>query len=246
MGVRRRYSSGTGEEMSSLVLRFKSGRFIWSVLVSLYFLVFFTNFFADVVPTQKVVPLIGAYLFVFWLAVEYYFGSPFFQSGVVEPSAVWRGVFAFFVYPYLIYVGADFIWWRWTQIPVNPLITGIFGLIILCSGIYLRLVTLFGLVRIAQVKPNTGELIFPVRRFLELKWQKICRHPRYLAILILLVGIALVFRSWGGVILVLILGLPLVWIQARYEEKVLALLLKSEFQQFRQVAMLFPRFPRKI
>lgn len=232
--------------MSSLVLRFKSGRFIWSVIVSLYFLVFFTNFFADAAPERMVIPLICAYLFVFWLAVEYYFGSPFFQSGVVEPSAVWRGVFAFFVYPYLIYVGADFIWWRWTQIPGNPLITGIFGLIVLGGGIYLRLVTLFGLVRIAQVKPNTGELFFPARRFLELKWQKICRHPRYLAILMLLLGIALVFCSWGGLILVLILGFPLVWIQVRYEEKVLARLLKSDFQQFRQVAMFVPWFGKKI
>ncbi|MGQ9677879.1 MAG: methyltransferase family protein [bacterium] len=231
--------------MNSLVLHFKTGRFIWTIVVSLYFLVFFTNFFVDAMPEHRAVPLICAYLFVLWLAVEYYFGSPFFQSGVVAPPPVWRGVFAFFVYPYILYVNADFIWWHWTQIPVNHLITGILGLIIFGGGIYLRLVTLFGLIRIAQVKPGSGELVFPVRRFLELKWQKICRHPRYLATLMQLIGIGLVFRSWGGLILVLMLGLPLILIQAHSEEKALAQILKSEFQQFRRVAMLFPHLVRK-
>jgi len=228
--------------MSSLVLKFRTGRFVWTVLVSLYFGVFFTNFFADAVPERMVVPLIFAYLFVLWLAVEYYFGSPFFQSGVVEPAPLWRGVFAFFVYPYIGYVVADFIWWRQTQFPVPHYVFGILGLLIFGFGVYIRLATLFGLIKIAQIKPNTGEVVFSPRRFLELKWQKICRHPRYLGTLVQLVGIALIFCSWGGLLLVGVLGLPLILIQVRYEEKALAPILKSEFSQFQQVAMLFPRF----
>ncbi len=227
--------------MSSFVLKFKSGRLIWSVLVSLYFLVFFTSFFSDAVPDRMVVPIIFAYLFVLWLAVEYYFGSPFFQSGVVEPSPLWRGVFAFFVYPYIGYVVADFIWWRLTQFPITHYIFGVLGLLIFGLGVYIRLATLFGLIKIAQIKPNTGEVVFSPRRFLELKWQKVCRHPRYLGSLVQLTGIALIFNSWGGLLLVGVLGLPLILVQARYEEKALAPILKSEFAQFQRVAMLLPR-----
>lgn len=228
--------------MSSFVLKFKSGRLIWTVLVSVYFLVFFTNFFSDAVPDRIVVPIIFAYLFVLWLGVEYYFGSPFFQSGVVEPSPLWRGVFAFFVYPYIGYVVADFIWWRLTQFPINHYIFGVWGLLIFGLGVYIRLATLFGLIKIAQIKPNTGEVVFSARRFLELKWQNVCRHPRYLGTLVQLAGIALIFNSWGGLLLVAVLGLPLILVQARYEEKALAPILKAEFARFQRVAMLLPRF----
>ena len=104
--------------MSSFIRRFKTGRFVWTVLVTLYFFVFFTNFFRDAIPDRMTLPVLFAYIFVLWLSFEYYFGSPFFQSGVVEHSALWRGIFAFFVYPFLAYLGADFIWWHWTQMPV--------------------------------------------------------------------------------------------------------------------------------
>jgi len=94
------------------------------VLVTLYFLIFFTNFFRDAVPDRMTLPVLFAYVFVLWLSLEYYLGSPFFQSGVVEHSALWRGVFAFFVYPFLAYLGADFIWWGWTQMPVPVAVAG--------------------------------------------------------------------------------------------------------------------------
>jgi hypothetical protein len=139
--------------MSSFVKRFKPGRFIWTVLVTIYFLFFFTNFFRDAIPDRMTLPVLFAYVFVLWLSVEYYFGSPFFQSGVVEHSAFWRGIFAFFVYPFLAYVAADFIWWHWTQIPTPVAVTGFLGLAVFGIGTYLRLGTLFGLLGIAQVKP---------------------------------------------------------------------------------------------
>ncbi len=227
--------------MSSFILKLRTGRLVWTVLVTFYFLVFFTNFFADAIPGQMFVPLLFAYAFVLWLAVEYYFGSPFFQSGVVPPSPLWRGVFAFFVYPYLAYLAADFIWWRWTQMPVNYLITGIPGLFLFGLGVYLRLATLFSLLRIAQVKSDTGEVVFSTRRFLNIKWQKLCRHPRYLAILLQLIGAALVFRSWGGLVLVAVVGLPLIVVQSRYEERILAQLLKGEFSAYAdRTPFLFP------
>ncbi len=232
--------------MSSLVFKFKTGRFVWTFLITIYFLIFFTNFLTDALPERSLIPLILACSFVIWLAVEYYFGSPFFQSGVVQPSPLWRGVFAFFVYPYFGYLGADFIWLGWTQIPINHLIPGIFGLLLFWLGVYLRLSTLFSFLKIIQIKSGSGEPLAPIKRLLKLKTQKICRHPRYLGTLIQLIGAAFAFSSWGGLVLTLILGLPLILLQLRYEENQLCQLAGQEWDSYRQsVPLLFPRCRRQ-
>jgi protein-S-isoprenylcysteine O-methyltransferase Ste14 len=234
--------------MSSYIRRFKAGRFIWTVLVTLYFLLFFTNFFRDTIPDRMTLPVLFAYIFVMWLSLEYYFGSPFFQSGVVEHSAFWRGVFAFFVYPFLAYLAADFIWWRWTQIPVPVAVTGFLGLAVFGIGTYLRLGTLFSLLGIAQVKPpakgsNEEMLLLPEKRFVALRFQKLARHPRYFATFIQLVGAALVFRSWGGLVLAGVVGLPLLLVQARYEDAHLRDVLKNELRTYTEsVPAFWPRF----
>jgi protein-S-isoprenylcysteine O-methyltransferase Ste14 len=234
--------------MSSYIKRFKTGRFVWTVLVTFYFLVFFTNFFRDAIPDRMVLPVLFAYLFVLWLSLEYYFGSPFFQSGVVEHSALWRGVFAFFVYPLLAYVAADNIWWHWTQIPVPDIVTGLLGLVVFGVGTYLRLRTLLGLLGIAQVRPpvwgsKEETLLLPEKRFVDLKFQRMTRHPRYLATFVQLVGAALVFRSWGGLLLATVLGLPLLLLQARYEDRHLRDLLRNELKAYTETVPAFwPRF----
>ena len=230
--------------MSSYIKRFKTGRFIWTALVTLYFFLFFTNFFRDAIPDRLTLPVLFAYVFVLWLSLEYYFGSPFFQSGVVEHSALWRGVFAFFVYPFLAYLAADFIWWHWTQIPVPVAVTGILGLAVFGIGTYLRLGTLFGLLRIAQVKPQARgskeeTLLLPEKRFVALRFQKVARHPRYFATFIQLVGAALVFRSWGGLLLAVALGLPLLLVQVRYEDAHLRDLLKNELKTYTEAVPAF-------
>lgn len=234
--------------MTSFIRRFKTGRFIWTVLVTLYFIVFFTNFFRDAIPDRMTLPALFAYVFVLWLSFEYYFGSPFFQSGVVEHSAFWRGVFAFYVYPLLAYLGADFIWWHWTQIPVPVAVSGFLGLAVFGIGTYLRLGTLLDLLRIAQVRPpargsKEETLLLPEKRFVALRFQKLARHPRYLATFIQLVGAALVFRSWGGLVLVVGLGLPLLHLQARHEDAHLSDLLRNELKTYTDTVPAFwPRF----
>jgi protein-S-isoprenylcysteine O-methyltransferase Ste14 len=234
--------------MSSYVKRFKTGRFVWTVLVAIYFLVFFTNFFRDAIPGKMALPVLFAYIFVLWLSIEYYFGSPFFQSGVVEHSALWRGVFAFFVYPFLAYVAADNVWWHWTQIPVPAFVAGLLGLAVFASGTYLRLRTLFDLLGIAQVRPpargsKEETLLLPEKRFVDLRFQKMTRHPRYFATFVQLVGAALVFRSWGGLLLAVVLGLPLLLLQARYEDRHLRDLLRNELKAYTETVPAFwPRF----
>ncbi len=233
--------------MSAFVRRFKMGRFIWTVLVTLYFLVFFSNFFRDAVPDHMAMPALFAWVFVLWLSLEYYFGSPFFQSGVVEHSAFWRGIFAFFVYPFLGFLGADFIWWHWTQIPVPPVVTGLLGLVVFGIGTYVRLATLFDILRIAQVRPSARgskdeTMLIPEKRFAALRFQRLVRHPRYLATFVQLVGAALVFRSWGGLVLACGLGLPLIMMQARYEDARLKDVLRNELKPYADtVPFLWPR-----
>jgi protein-S-isoprenylcysteine O-methyltransferase Ste14 len=53
------------------------------------------------------------------------------------------------------------------------------------------------------------------------------RHPRYLGVILLMLGIALVFRSWWALLLVLALSLVLLW-RIQDEEK----LLQEEFGSF--------------
>ena len=241
--------------MNGFVVRFKYGRFIWTVLAALYFVIFFVNFFRDAAPTQLLVPVLFATAFVLWLSVEYYFGSPFFQSGASEPSALWRGVFAFFIYPCLGYIVADFAWWHWTQIPAPPLALGVIGLVVFGIGTYLRLTTLFDLLRIAQVKSVPGakgkapleHVVIPERKFMALRFQRRSRHPRYFASFIQMAGMALVFNSWGGLVLILAVGLPLILIQARHEDRQLRSVLKGEYQNYAaSVPFFWPVFGRTV
>ncbi len=220
--------------MSAFVTRFRLGRFLWTTLVTFYFLIFFRNLLHDALPDSATLPLVFASCLVLWLATEYYFGSPFFQSGVVEHSAFWRGVFAFFVYPLLGYVAADFIWWHWTQIPVPAVLTGSVGLAMFGLGTYLRLATLFDLLRIIRGRPAgkgraaTEPAAIPERQFVRLRLQQLVRHPRYLGTLVQLLGAALVFRSWGGLALVVLLGVPIIIQQVRYEDRQLQRLFRNE------------------
>lgn len=226
--------------MTSLIPRPRYTRLIWTVLVAAYFVVFFLNFFRDAAPATALFPLLLSFLFVAWLSLEYYYGSPFFQSGVVESSAFWRGAFAFFVYPYFGYLAADFIWWRWTQLPVPGAVAGIVGLGLFGLGVYLRLSTLLGLMRVAVLKTGPGpkgrpvvvSVTIPEKRFVGLRLQRLSRHPRYLATFIQLLGAALVFRSWGGLVLALAFGLPMILVQAAFEDRRLRDSYRSEYSAY--------------
>lgn len=207
-----------------MTAKIRLSRTLWTLAVTLYFLVFFRNFFADALPGSSTLPTVFFYLLVAWLAVEYWFGSPFFQSGLVEPSPLWRGLFAFFVYPYFAYLVADFAWWRLTVIPVSQIVLAPVGLIVFGVGTYLRLRTLLDTVRGVAARTKTRKGIFYI---LGLATYKMCRHPRYLATLFQLVGAALFFCSWGGLVLVGLVGFPLILAQARYEDRQLKQLLST-------------------
>jgi protein-S-isoprenylcysteine O-methyltransferase Ste14 len=235
--------------LSGLSRKPGTGRIIWTVLVTFYFLVLFWNLLGDALSTGSALPQVFAVLFVLWLGVEYYFGSPFFQSGAFGHSAFWRGVFAFFVYPFLGYVAADYIWWHKTQLPIPAAIAGVIGLVVFGLGTFIRLDTLVSLVRIVQYrlvqqsgKEKLFEIVLPEREFTSLRLQRLCRHPRYLATMVQLLGAALAFNSWGGAVLALVLGAPLVWVQALAEDRGMRSSMKSGFDAYRSaVPLLLPR-----
>lgn len=234
--------------MTGLNSQPRLGRVIWTVLVSVYSLIFFCNLFRDALGDSGLIQCIFSAVFVVWLGIEYYFGSPFFQSGLFGHSTLWRGLFACFVYPYIGYAAADFIWWHWTQVPVPRVISGSMGLFVFVTGTGLRLFTLFETIRIlqpGQPVPDSSQITRPVisgKRLVRLRLQQLCRHPRYLATLIQLLGIALVFRSWGALVLSLLIGFPLILIQARYEDALLRERLGADFEAYRQrIPLLLPR-----
>ncbi|MFO7638333.1 MAG: methyltransferase [bacterium] len=218
----------------------RPGRLAWTLLIAAYFLVFSRNFFADALPGASLLSVLYSWVFVIWLSVEYCYGSPFFQSGVVEPSALWRGVFAFFVYPFLGYLVGDFGWWGWTQLPVPAAVSWFPGMALFLAGTALRLLTLVELVRGARAAGKAGR--GSARTILDTWFFRHCRHPRYLATFIQLVGSALVFNSWGGLVLAGTVGLGLILLQVRHEDAALARLFKAEFRGYAErVPMLWPR-----
>lgn len=145
-----------------------------------------------------------------------------------------------------IHLGADFIWWHWTQFPLPYYIFGIIGLLTFGFGIYLRLATLFSFLGILPAKPDSDHFLIPTKRFLNLKWQRLCRQPSYLGTFIQLLGAGLAFNSYGGLLLTLFFGLPLILIQAQYEERILKLNMKSEYEQYsNSVPLLIPKISSK-
>jgi len=211
--------------LSSVELKF--GRLLWTVAVTFYCGVFFRNFLVDAGSGRAgtwgiVLPVTAAMLLLLWMGVEYYLAAPFFQSGIVEPSRFLRTLFAFFVYPFVTYVVADYFWWKWTQFPFLSMPAGLLGLLVLGTGSYFRLASLLALVRATSRQSRKERLghaaVARADTLSQLPLQRLCRQPRYLGTLLQLLGIALAFNSWGGLVLAAGIGLPLIWVQAREED----------------------------
>lgn len=215
-----------------LVKNFRFGRLIWTLFVTYYFINFSRNFFEDAIPEKAIIPSVFFFIFVSWLAFEYYFGSPFFQSGLVEMSPLWRGFFALFFYPFFAFCVADFIWLHWGQLNLYPAIN-LIGILIFLLGVLLRIYSLFIL------------LSLPEKKFIPKGIFKACRQPRYLGTMIQLIGIASVFSSYLGIILTIFIGFSLILIEVRYEDKVLAEQFKTEYINYaKNVPVLIPKFKR--
>jgi len=209
-------------------------RLIWTVLVTLYFINFFKNLFHDALDGQAWMPVLFFASFTLWMAFEYYFRSPFFQSGVVEPPRLGKTLFALFYYPFLGYCVGDNVWWHWTQFPGLYPLVNLLGVALFLLGAWVRLTSLRTLLR------------SPSGRFVRSGLFRTVRHPRYLGTLLQLLAVPLVFTSWLGLLLALVIGLPLIALEIRTEESGLERSFREEFNAYRQsVPALIPRLSRK-
>lgn len=214
----------------SLWKRIRGGRLLWTIFVTLYFVNFFKTMFHDALDGRALLPTVFAIVFTLWMAVEYYYESPFFQSGVVEPSQLWKGLFALFYYPFLGYCVADNVWTHWTQMgPLSPWVN-ILGIAVFLLGAGLRFDTLATLLRTSDKKLVRAGLF------------RFTRHPRDLATLLQILAVPLVFSSWSGLLLALAIGLPLLLVEMNYEEARLLARFPDDFLNYRKaVPVLLPR-----
>lgn len=213
------------------IKNFRFWRLIWTLFVTYYFINFTRNFFDDAVPERAMIPTVLFFILTVWLAFEYYFGSPFFQSGQVEMSPIWRGIFALFFYPFVAFCVADYVWWHWGQLNFLYPLINIIGILLFVFGSLLRIYSLFIILKMPETK------FVPKGIF------KVSRQPRYLATIIQTIGIALALSSYWGLILALVVGIPLILFEVRYEEKVLTEHFKTDYLNYtKSVPVLFPKF----
>ncbi len=219
--------------MMKFIKNFRLGRFIWTLFVTYYFINFARNFFDDAAPDRAIIPTVLFFIVTIWLAFEYYFGSPFFQSGLVEMSPIWRGFFALFFYPYVGFCVADYVWFQWGQVRQLYPTLNLIGILVFAIGVLLRLYSLFLLLHL------------PDNKFVAKGIYRHCRQPRYLATMIQLIGIALALSSYWGLIFALGIGIPLILVEIHYEEKVLAEHFKTEYINYlKNVPRLFPKLKK--
>ncbi len=212
---------------------FRFGRLIWTLFVTWYFINFSHNFFYSIAPERSQIPILFFFILVLWMTVEYYFGSPFFQSGIVPPPATERTFFSIFFYANAIYCIADYSALNWTQLTSLYPYLNIVGIIVFTIGVLLRYFSLFELLRLpAQKLPKSG--IF-----------QICRHPRYLATIIQIISIPLIFISYLGIIMALVIGLYIIYKEMNAEEKILTKNFKDEYTQYQKnVSFIIPKLSR--
>lgn len=214
----------------------KTGRLFWTIFVVLYGITFSKNFFSDAVGDNASIYIIFAVVFIIWMGIEFYFGFPFFQSGILrEENSFLKGLFGFFFYPFLGFCIADRIGFSWSQIKFISPFFRFLGFLIFLSGAVLRLYTLQYIVKSRSYKT-----------LLKHPPYKLCRHPRYLATFLQVMGISLVFSSYLGIILGMGIGLPIILKEAQWEEKVLLKIYKGEYRIYKEkIPMLFPFLAKK-
>lgn len=211
---------------------FKLFRFLWCVFLFIYFYHFPKNFFADAIPEKSFIPAFFFQLFCFWLIIEYYFSSPFFQSGIFLSSFSLKNIFAFYFYTYLIFLVFDYGWWGKGQIRFFYPYINFLGLLVFFFGVLLRLLTLFLFLTNSISKLIKGRLF------------RMARHPRYLATLIQLLSLPFIFSSFIGIFL-LLPGIFIIKKEAEFEDRELKEYLKRDYDKYlKGVPLLYPNWRR--
>jgi len=172
-------------------------RLIWVVFITLYTGLFFYNCLS---PYQNwIVPYIYTMLLILWLAREYYLKRLFFQTGLL-PADIYsfplRAAFALIFYAAFIIGVIAVVAWPAYRIKVYPIFP-VLGIILFLYSIVIR-------ERSARTEEiTTGNFV----RF-------------YFSVMMLMVSLSLGYGSYFLVLYMLVIGLPLILAQERFEEKV--------------------------
>jgi len=124
-----------------------------------------------------------------------------------------------------------------TEIPVSKDI----GIVLLICGFLIFLYVLFYLRSgfFGETKPKLDFLITKGP-------YGFCRHPQYLSFIIMILGFDLMFRSFIGIVVSLVLSIPSVVYRARIEDKLLRNKFGEEWDKYAdKVGFLFPNFRKK-
>lgn len=188
--------------------KLKWGRLIWCLFLFIYFFHFFKNLFLSSLSSGALIPIIFFITLSYWMIIEYYFSSPFFQSGIVPYHQGLRILYSLYFYPFLILNGVDYCYRSFSQLEFLKPGVNIFGLIIFFIGTILRIITLL-IALTTSLKELPQKTIY-----------KNITQPRYLGTLIQLISIPFTFSSGFGFLL-LPLGILIIIYEAKYENKII-------------------------
>lgn len=206
------------------------GRLIWTLFVVLYLINFAKNLFGDVAQNESAIPIVYFIVWLCWLGVEFYLGALFFQSSLVMNFNPWlKAGFALFFYamqglaPWDAFAG--------TQIRFAYPVFNILGLLLFGLGVFIRIWSLV----VFKLAKNPRDVL-KTRPWL------ISRHPRYIGMLLVMFAIPLVFFSPWAMLATVVIGLPLWYLEIRFEEKKLAEEWGETYRDYCARTPLAPRF----
>lgn len=206
------------------------GRLLWTLFVVLYLFNFVKNLFGDVAGSEAAIPIVYFSLWLLWLGVEFYLGALFFQSSLVPNFNPWLKA-GFAIYFYALQGLAPWDAFGGTEIRFLYPLFGVLGLLIFASGISVRLWSLF----VIKSKKNPKDVLRTR------PWQ-LSRHPRYIGMLLIMFAVPIVFFSPWAMLLTVVVGLPLWYLEIRFEERKLAVEWGEVYKEYSRNTPLSPRF----
>ncbi|MEO0185803.1 MAG: hypothetical protein ABIL22_03010 [candidate division WOR-3 bacterium] len=171
-------------------------RLIWIVFILLYSGLFFYNCLS---PYENwFFPYLYTLILILWLCKEYYQKNLFFQPNFVPAEShnyLLRGLFALFFYSSLVFGITTIVWWHQYRILNSPILS-IIGILLLGYGVYQREQSL----RTAQSHKQS------ISRF-------------YFTTALVTLSMFLGYDSFFLLVYALVVGLPLIFLQAQYYKK---------------------------
>lgn len=211
---------------------FRLGRFLWTVFVVFYLINFTQNMFRDVAPGEAAIPIAYFVMWLVWLGVEFYFSALFYQSNLVEKFNPWLKA-GFAVYFYGLQGLAGWDAFGGTQLRFAYPLFNIIGLVVFAAGIIIRLWSLIAYVRVKDKRE--------VLKTSPWRWS---RHPRYVGMLLIMFACPLVFFAPWAMLLTVVVGFPLWYLEIRFEERKLKKDWGKVYEDYCKRTPLRPRFRR--